>query len=228
MVVEPGWISIKEALAYVTSVFQSPITAERRFRDVLERDELPAKAEKIIHQRNTPTIELGNHQVEGDSGWIPPFREESGPGWVPHHAWTYAIVDWSENSFKRPAMPVYGLGARSAMAFQYPILDEYQVSGVSVPRAQLQYLFPTEATHPNEDRKLPTRTRTGRPRGTGFQKADAPLIAKMREHVLNGCRSPTAAAWKIIGRDGLGAPGTASPESKVRRLVGGYKRKYGD
>jgi hypothetical protein len=65
-----------------------------------------------------------------------------------------------------------------------------------------------------------TRRNKGRPTGTGYQKQDEVLVKQMRERVANGkCNSPTTAAWEVIGRDGRGAEGIGTPESKVRRLV---------
>jgi hypothetical protein len=40
--------------------------------------------------------------------------------------------------------------------------------------------------------------------------------------------SPSEAAWKIIGRDGAGAHGSGTPESKKTRLVRRYQQRYGE
>jgi len=60
----------------------------------------------------------------------------------------------------------------------------------------------------------------GRTRGTSFAKADRPLAERMNAMVTSGeASSPSAAAWKLIGRDGAGAEGRGEPEAKVKRLV---------
>lgn len=60
----------------------------------------------------------------------------------------------------------------------------------------------------------------GRPKGTSHDKADGPLVEKMRALVASGsAASLTAAAKEIVGRDGSGAAGSGTLESKVRRLV---------
>jgi len=60
----------------------------------------------------------------------------------------------------------------------------------------------------------------GRTRGTSFAKADRPLAERMNAMVTSGeASSRSAAAWKLIGRDGEGAEGRGEPEAKVKRLV---------
>jgi hypothetical protein len=60
-----------------------------------------------------------------------------------------------------------------------------------------------------------------------YAKADAPIIAKMHDLVQRGDeRSPTSAAWNLIGKDGAGAKGASTPDSKVNRLVKAYKNRY--
>lgn len=58
-----------------------------------------------------------------------------------------------------------------------------------------------------------------RPKGTGFKNHDAPLLAQMARLYPGKCSSPTEAAWKVVGRDGSGAKGSGTPNSKVDRLV---------
>jgi hypothetical protein len=69
--------------------------------------------------------------------------------------------------------------------------------------------------------------RPGRPPGTGFDAMDKPLIAQMKAKI-DGCaaKSPTDAAWQVIGRDGSLAAGFGTPEAKVDRLVKRYKFAY--
>jgi hypothetical protein len=64
----------------------------------------------------------------------------------------------------------------------------------------------------------------GRPKGSGsLERADAPLIERMRKLIMEGeCVSPTAAA-QAVAADAMGA-GTL--DSKVRRLVERYGAKY--
>lgn len=67
-----------------------------------------------------------------------------------------------------------------------------------------------------------------RPAGTTMEKADAPFVERMRVLVEQEGLNPTAAAWKIVKKDGTGIRGNASPESKVNRLVKRYKATYGN
>lgn len=69
----------------------------------------------------------------------------------------------------------------------------------------------------------------GRPSGTGFGALDAPLLEKMKE-ILDSKEetSPTAAARKVIGKDGKGAHGSGTLESKIHRLVRRYKQNNGE
>jgi hypothetical protein len=65
-----------------------------------------------------------------------------------------------------------------------------------------------------------THTSKGRPAGRSYAKADAPLVIRMQELIASGhFASPSAAAWEVIGRDGKGAIGKGTPDSKVIRLV---------
>lgn len=67
-----------------------------------------------------------------------------------------------------------------------------------------------------------------RPRGSGLQKADEPLIAEMRRLIESGDRnSAWAAAIKVVG-DGSNIRGSGGPESKARRLTDRYKDVYGE
>jgi hypothetical protein len=77
---------------------------------------------------------------------------------------------------------------------------------------------PVEAAPANSgDRK-----RHGRPPDTSMAKADAAHLESMSKLVKEGM-TPTAAAEKIVGKDGSGAYGSGTPQSKVHRLVRRYK-----
>jgi hypothetical protein len=62
--------------------------------------------------------------------------------------------------------------------------------------------------------------RSGRPPGTGYADGDEVLIDKMQVLVKDRvAKSFNEAAWLVIGRDGTGAAGYGTPESKVKRLL---------
>jgi len=67
-----------------------------------------------------------------------------------------------------------------------------------------------------------------RPAGTTKEKADAPFLERMRVFVEQEGLSATAAAWKVVEKDGSGVPGNASPDSKIHRLVKSYKDTDGN
>jgi hypothetical protein len=67
-----------------------------------------------------------------------------------------------------------------------------------------------------------------RPAGTTKERADAPFLERMRVFVEQEGLSPTAAAWRVVEKDGSGVSGNALPESKVRRLVQSYKGTDGN
>jgi hypothetical protein len=67
-----------------------------------------------------------------------------------------------------------------------------------------------------------------RPAGTTMEKADAPFVERMRVLVEQEGLNPSAAAWKLVKKDGTGIRGNASPDSKVNRLVKRYKATYGN
>jgi hypothetical protein len=66
--------------------------------------------------------------------------------------------------------------------------------------------------------------RPHRPKGTGYQAADAPLVAEMRDLIQQeGIPSATKAAMRVVDR----AQGN-NIDAKVSRLVGRYKKTYGE
>jgi hypothetical protein len=69
---------------------------------------------------------------------------------------------------------------------------------------------------PTPVRQAKRAARPGRPTETGYAEQDSALVAKITK--VRGARSFTEAAWEVIGRDGAGAPGTGTPESKIKRL----------
>jgi hypothetical protein len=63
-----------------------------------------------------------------------------------------------------------------------------------------------------------------RPKGTGLEAKDAPLLIKMHALIKDGtATSPTAAARAVL-KDGQTSAG--SIESQISRLVRRYKEKY--
>lgn len=75
-----------------------------------------------------------------------------------------------------------------------------------------------EAPQEQSERK-PARARKGRAKGTGYQRADAPLLVKMREAIeTNPALNPTSAA-KMVADEAEGA----SFEAKVDRLSRAYR-----
>lgn len=72
--------------------------------------------------------------------------------------------------------------------------------------------------------KIESGKRPGRPKGAGgFAKADAPLVEEMRAMIMgDSALTPHAAAYKVVAR----APGSATDETKVRRLSEHYRRKF--
>ena len=62
----------------------------------------------------------------------------------------------------------------------------------------------------------PTKRPPGRPRGTDYRRADAPLHAQMRRLLEDGIAHSRTAAARLVARD---AHGHGCEDSKVRRLV---------
>ena len=75
--------------------------------------------------------------------------------------------------------------------------------------------------------QAPSERRTfssnSRPRGWNLDESDAPLLTDMRRLLDSGeCLSPTAAAKEVVSR----AKGFGTPDSKIRRLVRSYKKRF--
>jgi hypothetical protein len=103
---------------------------------------------------------------------------------------------------------------------EFPRWRDLSLSGDDVRR-----LWPVEADQSGTESKTVADDAAaqvakpgGRPIGTGYEISDAPIVNQMKMLAAKG-KSPTAAAWSIIGRDGKGAEGNGRPESKVARLV---------
>jgi len=94
-------------------------------------------------------------------------------------------------------------------------------------RAALQFATSSKLMPPSwwTDRPSTEPRPRGRTRGTGYQAQDKLIAKRMIEMVGRlEAKSPTEAAWSIVGTDGNGAIGIGSPESKVERLVRAAKK----
>ena len=73
--------------------------------------------------------------------------------------------------------------------------------------------------------QLASSTRLGRTKGTGFDKADEPLLQRMREMIQTGRAS---SIWEAAGLCAPKAKGGGTEGSKQRRLSDKYKERFGD
>jgi hypothetical protein len=149
MDVEHDLISLSAALEHVTSVLLSPIMAQQRLCEALERGELAAWAENIVLKRGEQYIAYnidGDHTQPGP-GRVPPEQKQLGPDWLPPEAWEHAHVDWAASSFQRPAMMVHAKPGGPIWFGAPPLreLEEYVITGVCVSAQHIQQLFPGHA-----------------------------------------------------------------------------------
>lgn len=107
-------------------------------------------------------------------------------------------------------------------------LSTATLSGLALTQGDFDRVWPEKRSGQDLLDALP-QPKNHRPAGTGLQAADADLIKQMHKLLSNKiASSPTQAAWTVAKRDGSGASGSGSPESKVSRLVGRYKARYGE
>jgi hypothetical protein len=149
MDVEHDLISLSAALEHVTSVLLSPIMAQQRLCEALERGELAAWAENIVLKRGEQYIAYnidGDHTQPGP-GRVPPEQKQLGPDWLPPEVWEHAHVDWAANSLQRPAMFVHAKPGGPIWFGAPPLreLEEYVITGVCVSAQHIQQLFPGHA-----------------------------------------------------------------------------------
>jgi hypothetical protein len=67
-----------------------------------------------------------------------------------------------------------------------------------------------------------------RNRDSGYDKQDAPLIEDMRRLLVEHKTTSPRAAARMVAGDGSIVAGVCDLDSKVLRLVDGYRKAYGD
>ena len=115
--------------------------------------------------------------------------------------------------------------ARPPVPIMQPITMSSALRHIALVWRELHFAADTKmaATSAAAPASSDDRKRHGRPPDTSMAKADAPYLKSMRKLVENGL-TPNAAAKEIVGKDGSGVRGSATPESKVHRLVGRFKK----
>ena len=208
------WMRLGEALDYVAQVVQSRENAKIQLLAKLQGASLAARCDELrtdngsVFSDNSFATEAGSSLVMRDCE-------------IPPAAWEGADIDWEADSFVRRHLEIDAMPGHPGRD-----LPGFTASGVRVSSAQLRRLFPLEPSSRADAPDAEPARRSGRPPSSGFAEADAPIVEKMRELIESGnCTSVTQAAWQVIGRDGSGAKGNGSPESKVDRLVKRYGRK---
>jgi hypothetical protein len=76
-----------------------------------------------------------------------------------------------------------------------------------------------EGSAPNGNQARGGRLRKGRTKGTGFQRADAPLLEKMAEAIAADSSLNATSAAKLVADEAKGA----SYEAKVDRLARAFR-----
>jgi hypothetical protein len=94
---------------------------------------------------------------------------------------------------------------------------------VEIDMDQLRRALAEKATDEAAPASSGSRKRLGRPPDTSMATADKPHLKSMSKLVKRGL-TPNAAAAEIVGKDGSGVRGPATPESKIRRLRGRFKQ----
>lgn len=107
--------------------------------------------------------------------------------------------------------------------------DDIHWLGIQVNRGDLELYIASQrpisgaaGRAPSGDKKTAGNgSRKGRPKGSGYQRADAPLIEEMKQLIANNLALNPRSAAKLVAEK---APG-ASFDAKVDRLAGGFARR---
>jgi hypothetical protein len=143
--------------------------------------------------------------------------------------WEEALIDWPNSSAVQeasvktygqivfPGLPEKHRYGPQGWRFTYRI----EATGIHLAENDLLKIFqPTIASQLVKKDIDP-----GRPKGTGRQITDAPLIEKMRELITGGQVGSVSQAARIVVSRTPGDHG-ASQDASITRLRKGYKAKY--
>jgi hypothetical protein len=198
------WLATSEALQHVMAIEMNPEVSREKIVREIRRGTLPAKATKY----STGSVDEFDRFLSAEE-----LR----------HGNVHMAIDFEAGSavitFSNYAMGHLPYGIHKA-------------SGLVVSKRHLYSIWPGSAALDRDPGSIAAvekkASKPHRPAGTTKEKADAPLLERMRVFVEQEGLSPTAAAWKVVEKDGSGVSGNALPESKIRRLVQSYKGTDGN
>jgi hypothetical protein len=183
-------------------------------RDTFPTDQnAPLGCEKLIEAKIAGTVsleQLANEEVVAfevlEDGTLRPVAAD-------HWRSPFAALMW-ETGYKRHYY---------ASDMSEEERRAWDASAASIFRGEPTTTYPhgpaKAYSYGSEPRLLVVKKAKGRPKGTGLEAADESVITKILKLIAEKRISDTAATWEVIGRDGAGALGSGSPESKVKRLV---------
>src|SRR4051794_32632329 len=197
------WLLLSEALELVTSRTGDRERARLYILASLRRGELVATAERyqdyFIHHPTTVGPRRPPYAASGKSARMVPI----GLDW-----WDTCKLDWNLSSADMP----WSEWDSHQVGHQQPV--KASVSGVLLSADRVNQLWPSErpAAPPKSNH---------RPRGTGKQVIDEPVVQKMRE-LISAKKAGSATQAARLALDGQ-----KYNDSDISRLRNRYKDKYG-
>ena len=202
-----SWVALSDALAAVTKIVGDEAAARKQVLQKLKWGELRARAESGQHRFLVLSQGLRPHRyLLGSKAYRRLGKIES--DW-----WTICEIDWKKNTANVRWSSNDMERAKSAEKEADPF--QTVIAGVHVSFDDLARIWKNS---------IPAK-RGHRPKGTGLEASDAPLLKKMHELIKDGtATSPTGAARAVL--NDIPSTSGGSPESQISRLVRRYKTKY--
>ena len=209
-----SWVYLSDALAAVTKIVGDNAAARKQIRQKLKLGELRARAESGQHRFLWPVKNLSQP---------PRYRVESSTyarlSKIESDWWAICEIDWKKNTANVRWSSSDMERAKSAEKHYGREADPFQevITGVHVSSDDIARIWQDS---------IPAK-RGHRPKGTGLEARDAPLLIRMHALIKDGAAtSPTGAARAILND----VPPTSggNVDSQISWLVRRYKTKYGE
>lgn len=105
------------------------------------------------------------------------------------------------------------------VGLQFSYSDIWTVLGEDPPDPEVEDDLPNRQNGSSKSKQYAQNSRKGRAKGTGYQRADAPLLEKMREAIASNPALNANSAAKLVADEAEGA----SFEAKVDRLARAFR-----
>jgi hypothetical protein len=216
-IASPRWINLRSALEHVVTYRHSPPLAEIALRDAFVNAKIASRA-ALYH--------LVPHRLVKQAA--PPVARDH---YLTPDQWKYFVVDWDRSSVsQKESTSVTKWAVWETSGRKFPAATMYspsiQAFGVVVSEPHLYAIWPATADTAAPPLAAAERKNAGRPKGTGYQAADAAAVDEMK-HLIESRRAKSAAdaARQVVLGGAFELDGIAQ-ESIIIRLSRQYRKRY--